>query len=238
MLSRALSSWGRLIGVRRGSAAEDERRTWARFSCAIETTCQPANAAEGERLRARVQDISLGGASLIVGRAFEPGELLSLELPHGSDGAGRVVTVLACVVRADVRAAGEWLLGCNFASELSDEDLQRFGARRARPISPDQRGWERFACQAHASFQPVRTPDAAPSEAQVINISASGAALQVREPLEVGELLSIELRAGDGHVVLTTLASIVRVATEGEGPRVLGCNFIHELGEAELKALV
>ena len=118
--------------------------------------------------------------------------------------------------------------------------MQRFGARRARPAAPDQRAWERFACRTKASFQPIRTPEAAPSAAEVCNISASGLAILVAEPLEVGDLLSVELRGGDDNAgaVLTTLASIVRVAVRAEGQRLLGCNFIRELGEAELAALL
>jgi len=227
-----------LMGLRGGSAAEDERRTWARFPCSIVTTCQLANDPGAERVPAEVQNISRGGASLVVGQAFEPGILLSLELPNAVEGAASRVTVLACVVRTDARDDGKWFLGCTFAAELSDEDLQGFGARRARPARADQRGWERFPCQARASYQPIRTPDAPPSEAQVVNISASGIALQLSDPLKVGELLSIELRGGNDHIVLTTLASIVRVAVQEEGLRVLGCNFIHELGFAELEALL
>jgi hypothetical protein len=239
MLARALFTWGRLLGLGlRSAGAEEERRIWERFPCSIATTCQPANKPAAARLAATVQDISRGGASIAIGEAFEPGELLSMELPSSAEGPASTVTVLACVVRAEARATGEWLLGCTFAAELSDDDLQRFGARRSRPAAPDQRGWERFSCQAHASYQPVRAPESAPSVVPVLNISASGIALRAREPLPVGELLSIELRGGDDRVVLTTLASIVRVAEQEGAEYVIGCNFIHELGEAELAALL
>jgi hypothetical protein len=237
MLSRALSTWGRWIGLGRNTApAETERRVWARFPVSIETTCCPANEVGGERLTARVQNISCGGVSLLVQRAFAPGDLLSLDLPAG--GPAGACTVLACVVRAEAGADGQWALGCTFSAELSDEDLQRFGARRARAAGSDQRTWVRFACRAHASFQTVLRPQPEARPAQVMNISASGVALQVAAPLSVGELLSIELRGADDRVVLTTLASVVRVAVRNEHERVAGCNFIHELSEKALRALL
>jgi hypothetical protein len=236
MLSRALSTCGRWIGLGRNAApADEERRVWARFPVVIETTCCKANEPEAARLSARVHDISRGGAHLVVGSAFEPGDLLSLDLPGGEAGSA---TVLACVVRADALTDGQWAVGCNFSAELSDEDLQRFGARRARAGEADQRTWVRFPCRARASFQVVRAPEPGQQPAQVLNISASGVALQVAAPLRVGELLSVELRGGDDHVVLTTLASVVRMAVLGEGERVVGCNFIHELGEEALRELV
>lgn len=215
---------------------------WVRFPCNIQTSCQPAgggSADPAERLSVRVHDISRGGVSLVAARPFDPGQLLSLELP----GAGpEGTTVLACVVRADPADGGQWTLGCTFSAELSDEDLQLFGARRARPTAPDQRNWVRYSCQAHASFRVVRSDSPEWWSARVLNISASGIALEVSAPLTVGELLSLELRRADDEVVLTTLAGVVRVTapppSAGDAERVVGCNFIAELGEKELDALL
>jgi hypothetical protein len=229
MFSRALSSWGRLLGLN-GSVAEEERRDWVRFPCTLALACQPAGAAE--RFAVRVENVSRGGISLAGARRFEPGELLSVELP------GEGTAVLACVVRADAGAAGGWVLGCTFAAELSDEDLERFGAGRARATAPDPRGRVRFPCRTRATFQMVRDPEARSWSARVVDISASGVGLQVSAGLAVGELLSIELRNADDQPVLTTLATVVRVVRQGEQERLLGCTFIRELGEPELLPLL
>jgi c-di-GMP-binding flagellar brake protein YcgR len=235
MLARALSSWGRLLGLgRSGPASEEERRLWGRVPCDVETTCQLASDHSGQRLAARVRDLSRGGVSLTVPRSFELGTLLSVSLP--ASGAG--VEVLACVVRCAHHGPENWELGCTFAAELSDEDLRAFGARRERAAEIDQRDWVRYDCHAQAAYQAIRSEDPeARHQATVLNISAGGIALQVEEALHVGDLLSLEL-SRDGTFVLTTLASVVRTGTGPGGVRLVGCNFIRELAEEQILTLL
>ncbi len=236
MLSRALSYCGRALGLGRPAPpAEEERRLWGRFPCDVETTCRAASgpAAGSAAMPARVRNISRGGIALVLGRAFEPGTLLSVSLP------GEPATeVLACVVRCEPRPGQAWDAGCTFATELSDQDLQLFGARREKAAASDQRGWVRFTCQARANYQVVRSPEPSGSRpADVLNISAGGIALEVSEELHVGDLLSLELSRQD-EVVLTTLASVVRTAAVPDGGRLVGCNFIRELAEEQVRTLL
>src|SRR5947209_14492637 len=125
MLGRTVSLWRRLTGGEAppeqdavGLAVEEDRRVWVRHPADVEATCQPAGGA-ADRFAARVRNVSLGGINLVADRAFEPGALLSIELPGAADGS--TCTVLACVVHATALSAGEWALGCTFARELSDE---------------------------------------------------------------------------------------------------------------------
>src|SRR4051812_40250674 len=119
MWAKAISSWGRLLGLgRSGPAEEEERRLWGRVPCDVETTVQPASGDPGPSQVARARNVSRGGISLAVANRFEPGALLSVALPVG-DGT----EVLACVVRCDPLGAGRWELGCTFAAQLDDEDL-------------------------------------------------------------------------------------------------------------------
>jgi hypothetical protein len=234
MLSRGLSSWGRLLGLARPQpVVEEERRLWGRIPCDLETTCRSVSGAVTGPLPARVQNIARGGIALVLGRAFEPGTLLAVSLPGG----GSTTEVLACVVRCEEVPDSRWELGGTFAALLGDEDMQLFGACREQLVLPDQRGWERYPCQARATYQVVRSAGPSASQpAEVLNLSAGGIALHVAEPLEVGALLSLEL-SRDGTVVLTTLASVVRTVCDDNGGRVAGCNFIHELDEEQVKAL-
>jgi hypothetical protein len=94
----------------------------------------------------------------------------------------------------------------------------------------------RFPCRARATFQVVRAP-AAPAAAEVLNVSASGVGLRAEADVQVGELLSLELR-GDEGPALTTLACVVRVTASPGGARELGCNFIGDLADDDLRALV
>jgi hypothetical protein len=232
MLARALASWSRLVSWRRVKhAGEEDRRVWVRFPSGLETALRPAGGPDGPRLGTRVQDVSRGGIQLLVDRPFEAGELLSVELPEA--GGQAPSTVLACVVWATPVEGGPWSVGCTFASELSDDDLALFGGRPAP--AADQRGWVRFPCRAQATFQVVRAP-AAPAVAEVLNVSASGIGLRAGGGLQVGEMLSVELRGGD-RPPLTTLACVVRVTAEPDGKQILGCNFISELAEDDLRAL-
>jgi hypothetical protein len=59
----------------------------------------------------------------------------------------------------------------------------------------------------------------------------------VAEDLQVGDLLNVDLSRDDA-VLLTILASVVRAAAGAEGGRVVGCNFIRELSEQQVQALL
>jgi hypothetical protein len=235
MFSRALTTWKSLVRWgRKEPKTGEERRIWVRHTSTLNTTYQPAHDPDAERLSVRVRDVSRGGISLAVDRSFEPGELLSIELPIPP---GRPSSrVLACVVRCQCRG-GEWVLGCTFAAQLHDQDLQLFGAVRARPDEADQRSWVRFDCKAEAFYRAVNVPGSPLTPATIQNVSASGVALEVEDPLEIGELITIDLRAGE-HFLFSTLACVVRVTVPPDGGRaVLGCNFIGELADSQLKAL-
>ena len=71
----------------------------------------------------------------------------------------------------------------------------------------------------------------------MLNISAGGVALVVDHDVRAGALLSAELHAPDGKAVVTILACVVHVIVESERERVLGCNFIQELSDADLQSL-
>ncbi len=231
MLARALSSWGKLLRFG-SSTVEEERRLWGRILCDLETTCQAVGSEGGDRLPARVQNISQGGVNLLLVEAFQPGALLSVALPCAAS-----TEVLACVVRCEPYDGG-WQLGCTFASPLTDDDLDRIESGAGRIPALEQRGRARFPCRAGARYQLVRTPELSEQRSiEVLNLSASGIALQGDAPLRVGELLSLEL-SRDGTAVLTTLASVVRTDIAEDGARFAGCNFIHELAEEQVGRLL
>jgi hypothetical protein len=96
----------------------------------------------------------------------------------------------------------------------------------------------RFPCPAQAVFTVVGAEPTSPSQGLVLNISAGGIAMQVLMPRMVGELLSIELWRGEDRPVVHTLASVVRTTLERGGQRIVGCNFIHELTEEQVRRLL
>jgi PilZ domain len=173
---------------------------------------------------------------LVTSRAFEQGEMLSIELPL--DGGDTRCDVLACVVHCDQTCAGEWSVGCNFSRELSAADLK---ALRVKPVvgdADDQRQWQRFEADVSATFQLVATAEQTPRPAKVVNLSVAGIGLMVDRAVENGALLSVELHNASGTVERTMLACVVHVNRQPKGQWALGCNFIRSLGEKDLQALL
>ncbi len=239
MFERTFSFWRRLVSKVQHppAAAPQDRRLWLRYPAELQTNVQLAvDATQPSRFSASVRDISLGGANLLVDRVFETGQMLGLELPQA--GSVEVHTVLACIVRIAPQDAGQWALGCVFSRELTDEDLESFGAKRVRHPPSDQRTWMRFATNLKGNFQKIGDPENRTYSGQVINLSASGVGLEVNIAVEAGTLISVDLSGMDGQVIRTILACVVHVTSESSNHWSLGCNFIRELTEEDLKALI
>jgi hypothetical protein len=109
------------FGARREKPAEDDQRSWVRFPCPVQASYQVVREVECPAHPAQVADISPSGLGLLVGKPVEVGTLLSVDL-HGPGERG-TLTILASVIRVTSRA-DEWLLGCSFIRELSEEELQ------------------------------------------------------------------------------------------------------------------
>jgi len=237
MFERTLTFWRRLVGKEPAKRPEghDERRLWVRYPADLETYVRPHEDQNSEPVPARIRDISRGGASLLLDRCFKEGQMLSLQLPDQDGGS---FEVLGCAVRCQKEETGSYALGCVFSRELTDEDLLRFGARRVRTAPEDHRTFLRFDCDLQGKFHKIGEPPTRSYSAKIINISANGVGLLVEDHIEPGALLNLELLARDGHSVRTILACAVHVADKGQGAFGVGCNFIRELPEADIKQLV
>jgi hypothetical protein len=100
-----------------------ECRVRQRHSCDLKSSCQPIAARADKDIlwSATVRDISVSGLGLVVGRRFERGTGLAIEIPPAGKHAGD--TLLVKVVHITALAGGTWLLGCAFVSELSEDGL-------------------------------------------------------------------------------------------------------------------
>jgi PilZ domain len=111
-----------------------ELRVWERFSCGLETSCQPL-AARGDNdmcWSTRIKDISVGGMGLVLTRRFERGTSLAIEIPATASTPSD--TLLAKVMHVTRLPDGQWLLGCAFVSILGDDEVQnllRLGSTQA-----------------------------------------------------------------------------------------------------------
>lgn len=242
LASTTVTFWRWLTGqpvslpqTRLGENAIEEKRVWLRYAASLNVRCGEASGEGDSGVFAVICDISRGGIQLIAPRRFEPGMLISVELPTGRGEQG--LAVLACVIRAHPHGDSDWTMGCRFSSELNEPQLAAFGAARMRPAAPDPRGWFRFPCDAQAFYQRVNGPAEPHRPARILNIAVGGMALLVDEPISVGELLSAELHDAKGQPVLTILACVVHAQTVPEG-QLLGCNFIRELNDLDVQALL
>jgi hypothetical protein len=241
MLQHIGTIWRRILKSENPDAevfleTHDDRRHWERYPSEAETTVRPANSSDTTRYPARVRNISLGGINLRVSKEFDPGQLLSIELPAADRKSN--FSVLLCVVHVTQIDEQEWTLGGTFARELSEEDLEAFGARKTRSARSDKRTWERHPSGLKATYSVVTAGDSTNHEAVVLNISASGVGLAVDRATEAGTLLSVDLMNATDTVVRTVLACVVH-ACSWKGERwALGCNFIRQLTEEDLKALM
>jgi hypothetical protein len=237
MFERTFTFWRRLVGKSEASSNKDEdRRLWVRHPANLSTTVSPNANGKSVRVSSQVRDISRGGVHLLVEYPFEAGQLITIELPLA--GSEQTQSVLACIVRVVAEGDGKWALGCIFSQELTDDDLAGLGGKRVKHEGDDKRTWMRFSSDILAHVQSVGDIRNEKQTAKVVNISASGVALQVPDRIETGVLLNVDFLDKEESVRRTILACVVHVSPGDDGEWALGCNFIRSLSEEDLLGLV
>jgi hypothetical protein len=96
-------------------------RAWVRYPCEGESTFHSMLSAEHEKCRAKVLNISAGGVALLSARKLDAGTLLQLELVGADGRMNRAIK--ARVVHQAVRADNQYVLGCTFVADLTDDDV-------------------------------------------------------------------------------------------------------------------
>jgi hypothetical protein len=93
-----------------------ERRLLVRHFCEIGALVDswPAN----------IENISRGGLKVVIGRRFEVGTILKVEVALSDE--DHFSMHLAKVVRIEQEPNGSWSLGCAFDQEISEDELQEF----------------------------------------------------------------------------------------------------------------
>jgi len=91
-----------------------ERRAFVRHFCDI--------GALVDSWPARIENVSQGGLKVVIGRRFEVGTILKVEI--ATAGEENFSMLLAQVVRAAPESVGNWGLGCAFLQEISEEEVQ------------------------------------------------------------------------------------------------------------------
>jgi hypothetical protein len=105
------------------------------------------------------------------------------------------------------------------------------------PEPEEARSAERFPCALETTCQPPSAWGQDPWPATIRNISTGGLSLSMHRRFERGSGLAIELPADDG-TTSTVLAKVVFVRPDPEGGWLLGCSFISELSEEEVRSVL
>jgi serine/threonine protein kinase, bacterial len=105
-----------------GSTPSD-RRVAMRYSSRLKTTGRSVGEKGNPLWKATIKDISRRGIGLVSETCFPRGTILVLNLEYRTETVSRPVYVR--VTRVVKQPGGEWLLGCTFARNLSEEEVQR-----------------------------------------------------------------------------------------------------------------
>jgi hypothetical protein len=212
----------------------DERRAHPRHMTNMPTTCRVVNGVN-RLIDVQVRNVSRGGINLLTEHELDPGTLLRVDLPQGSE---EEAAILACVMHCNMTPEGKFSIGCSFSDELGDSELQEFGGRRQPTQGSDKRAWMRFPAHGFAQYV-VLPPTGEPArKAEIANISPTGIGLLVDEKVEPGVILDLLLKTKGGEQSFDILACVVFLGHRAEGGWVLGCHFIRELEDADLDRLV
>jgi hypothetical protein len=230
MKAQTTSLWQRLkrwhLGFgqdRSNSLADSDFSVWVSNS---DQALQP-------RFQAKIQSVSRGGMSLLVHQHIDPGTLLKLEAEEENDWKAPFLWVR--VIHAVPTDGGEFVLGCIFPRELSDEELASFGSHRLKPDVQDYRAWVRFPCDSQATYRPSPAGEVGEWHAQITNVSPSGIGLVVSRQFQPGTMLNIALPTHSDECFRTVLACVIHVTPQKNETWALGCSFPTELSAEDLR---
>ncbi len=101
-----------------------DRRGGHRFP-SLDTSARIVAAVGDDFCLAKIRNISPGGVSLVVGRNFEQGSILTIDLIETK--TNRFSRSIQIEVRYTTEHPnGDWILGCMFLEPLTDEEVQTF----------------------------------------------------------------------------------------------------------------
>ena len=96
-----------------------ERRASVRYQCSEEISC--SSLAPFERLSGQTRDISRDGVALILDTSIRVGTEVLIDLKTRNPGIA--LTLRARVVHATPEAEGSWVVGCEFISTPTEEQI-------------------------------------------------------------------------------------------------------------------
>ena len=203
----------------------EETRTHERHPCNLPGSCGPASSwnRPDARWGGAITNISLGGIRVRLPRRFEPGTGLAIELPDADGGPWVVFAKVVRVCPAD----GSWELGCEFVSELGEDEFRRLlyapphlasfshhepsdgdstpgrlGAGHDGGLDDSEPADPRCdhrhrPLESHVLRLAIR-PAFGGRPALLADLSAGGVGFLLDRPLELGDVLAVEMGGPEG----------------------------------------
>jgi hypothetical protein len=113
-----------------------------------------------------------------------------------------------------------------------------FGQGRGTARAEDERRVRvRYPCSLPTTLSEAHSSDAESITGRVQNVSRSGIRLLVARRYVPGELVSVELPAGQTGESTAVLACVIHCQPQPEGLSSLGCSFLSELSDDDLLVL-
>jgi hypothetical protein len=209
-----------------------ERRAADRVPCTLTTMCKPLGGARTKAWPATAMDISTGGMAIVLGRRFEPGAILLATLASADGETTRTLFLrVAHITRQD---DGTWRLGCAFAKELSQDELDAFEIEKDRPQALERRAWVRFSCNVPTQCRVVAPAQSEVWPARVLEVSPGGMNLLAPVELERGTILSVKLPDGKALVPRFVLVRVLRIDEFSSDRWFLACEFADQITNEDL----
>jgi len=200
-----------------------ERRAAERYPSQAEASCHSAVASNITPFPTRIQNVSTSGIALVLGRRFEPGTLLGINVADPA--TDYECALLAQVVRVVPYQDGQWLVGCAFTNQLGEEELKALRTEPANAIDADRRAWVRMSCDLRAVCRSGSDQPSGSWCVTVMDVSAGGVRLLSSRALEVGARLSVLLPATKERQARLVTTSVAWRQAEADGQWLLGCEF-------------
>lgn len=216
--------------------SQAERRASIRFPSRLKAPCRLLSAIEEGPWWAPVRNISPEGVGLTVDRKFEPGTILTMQLPtraRNSFGEPKLLRVR----HTQLRLGHEWWeLGGAFHRALAKEELEVLKKSSPSVIPQrEQRTRVRHATRLNTHCRVLRATQIGPWSATIRNVSATGMSLISDRPFKPGQVLTIALPVRNFEK--PRVFHIKHVQPKGQWS-ILGGSFDKPLQKSELEALL
>lgn len=102
----------------------------------------------------------------------------------------------------------------------------------------ERRVWVRYSVDLEYTCQPLAVGGESRWLGKVLNISRGGVCLVINRRFERGTILVVELQDAAGSAAGPALARVAHCTQQGPGDWLIGCAFVRELNDEELRAFV